>query len=179
SYVVVRRPYYGERFNYAFRTEEFLEQVGHRSPQEPLMKALDLREGGRSPTRSGSAHLPAVASNRPEVVLTGDEPVGVLPAATPIPNADQLVELARCAVNPTTNEDQILARRVLPTFGASVPLPEWASSRGEKAGSRRGGASRGTGSRSRGRGGDKTAKDPETGTARALCHFRAEMDEEV
>src|SRR5207247_4706483 len=99
--------------------------------------------------------------------------------ATPMPNADQLVELARCAVNPTTNEDQILARRVLPTFGASVPLPEWASSRGEKAGSRRGGASRGTGSRSRGRGGDKTAKDPETGTARALCHFRAEMDEEV
>ena len=152
SYVVVRRPYQGKRFNYAYRTEEFLGRVENRSAEESLKDALDLDEGDRSPIRSTSAVPPAAESGKPEVVLSGDEPVGVLPVAAPIPDTDQLVDLARRTVNPVSAEDHILARRALPTFPSSAPP---ATSVMPPSGS--GGGAGG----------------------RELCYFRAEMDEEV
>lgn len=181
SYVVLQRAYRGEKLNYAFPAERFYEQVEGRRPEQPLIEALNLHETDRARTRSSSAASRAT-SGQAEVILTADEPVGVLPQAEPILDTNGLVALARRTLDPGSVGDQIAARRALPTFapGESV-VPTTAAAAAATPGAARRGRTGGDQSRStRGRGSAPPAgPSSKPQTPRAQCHFRAEMDEEV
>ncbi|WP_165069612.1 DUF7379 domain-containing protein [Paludisphaera rhizosphaerae] len=184
SYVVIRREHQGEMLNYAFSSEEVLEQAKIIEGQTSLHSALNLHETGRSDTRSVTDSMIPAASKgfesttRRAVVLSGYKPVGVLPEESELSNAEELANLARLAVNPTKDADKVLARRAMPTFAiahgtAPDPTPRPAN-RGGGGTTRSGdGASRGGGGATRGPG-KKTAVEP-----KVTCHFRAEMEEEV
>lgn len=172
SWVVLRRPHEGKILNYALATEVLLNRLGGHAATQVLLDALDLHEHQQTKTRSVSA-VRGVAT-RPsagevEVVLAGDEPVGVLAPQIEQADANALVEMARRATEPKTPEDFVIARRAMPTFievgpraGGGKPASPSPGRKVRKV--RRGGS---------------LGRVPTAASPTVRCHFRAEMEEEV
>ncbi len=138
-----------------------------------LLDALNLHETDRSATRSPAASMtPPDAPNAPmtarrAVIMEGARAVGVLPEKRDLPNADELVEMARVASAPKAPSDFAMARRTMPTFAmsgampaASFPLPPPRPRRAAPVPAA-----------------EPTAVPPTP--VKITCHFRAEMDQEV
>jgi hypothetical protein len=149
SYVVLRRPWYGETLDYAFSAEEILAHPKAKTSMS-LMDALDLHETDRSPNLSAFEPLlrpvrgGAPTSGR-AVVLARDRPVGVLPDSVSLTNNIDLIDLARLTGSAKIT-DRIFTRRAMPTLLIAEPL-------------------------------DIPASKSKVGTF--ACHFHAEMDDEV
>lgn len=167
SSVVLRRSYQGKVLNYAMSTENLLERISTQAPKKSLFNALDLHEYQHAKTRSMSSVLRGVLAGRGpadlEVVMAGNDPVGVLVGKIDLPDATKLVQIAKRTLKPQVPGDYIAARRAMPTFTESEAL----ASRGK----------RGLEGRTRGAADAGRASIPEPTTVK--CHFRVEMEEEV
>jgi hypothetical protein len=155
SYVVIRRDYKNETLNYAFASEEILAEAKNKDEDATLLDALNLHEHQASEKLSADdleqrvIGVGARATQARGVLLENDKPLGVLPEKRELPSATELSKMARIALSPNKSVERVQARRVMPTFNA----PE--SVLTPKRGARRSAAQK------------------------IVCHFRAEMDEEV
>jgi hypothetical protein len=169
SYVVIRRAYKGDVLDYAFKAEEVLQSGGGFDEQTPLITTLNLHETDRSKTRSVSAPMKPQVS-RPKsrtlgraVILEGNQPVGVLPEPTTLPSTVDLVTRIDSVASPGTIEEAIMARRTLPSFSpkavevAKPTRPRYIIKRGGPGHSRK-----------------RMQERP-----KVICHFRADMEQDV
>ena len=122
SYVVFTRDLGDQRLKYAFKGEEVLNMIGNKAGMSAL-EAMGLHEGNASGEMdirenvlvakdTENYYLP---SERRNVVMEGDMPVGVYPEKE-IPDAEQLVAAARAITTSATEFDKIIQRRVMPSF---------------------------------------------------------------
>lgn len=102
EYLVVRRPWNEGRYSYAFRPDELRAMVAPGKRRARLDVALVLHEDTASavpktledPPATQVPGRPAVAR---QVILSGDDVVGVVPEAEPPPSADHLLRAAHRA----------------------------------------------------------------------------------
>ena len=174
SYVVIRRDYQGGTLDYAFAAEDIMEMSGGQSGQTPLLHALNLHETDRSNTVSITDVMKLMgitegtATSRREVVLSGEQPVGVLRDEIKPSSGITLAGFAGIVSEPRTDAELIQTRRIMPSFAKPGGFMHMGSQPGGYAApSRRG----------------QRAKPPITSDAKApttiTCHFRAEMDQEI
>ncbi len=131
SFVIVKRPFEGEVYNYAFTPAEMMqraESVGlvKTNPALPINDSLDLHEYERVPAQSeqetGSEFRSKAAfPDKRTVVMRGKVTVGLVPAANESVIPTDLAELARVAMQPSGVEELSMARRAMPTLATAQP----------------------------------------------------------
>ncbi|ULA65350.1 MAG: CHAT domain-containing protein [Nitrospira sp.] len=194
DYVVLRRPYQGAILNYALQTESLLTRLVGHPPTRSLREALDLHEYQQAKTRSVSsvrAGATSPAVGHIEVVLAGGEPVGVLLPKTALPDATQLVEMARRTLERQPTAASIVVFRPPPLLGRGGPGDPGSGIESHSARTR---SAQRPVPKLRGKRMMKSAikrhvremrTSPSVGSRPSVvpptvkCHFRAEMEEEV
>jgi hypothetical protein len=167
SYVVIERAHAGETLRYAYPAEEVItraqESVRPGAPTPTLLEALALHEYQSSPAHPIRSLPPSVMrSAHPTteriVATEGDKVVGVVPEETKPFTTQELLAMAAQASTPTTDVDRIVRRRGLPTFATETAGPAAALASAAEP---------------------RIAPAPDMEVAKATCHFRAEMEEEL
>lgn len=199
AYVVVDRMLEEGLRHYAFQTEEVIE-AATGAEQETLVDALNLHETDASSEGpvdelrqpDASAEVPSL---RRAVAMHGTRVLGVMePAITPTPIGELVREAQRVSA-PQSTEDQVMARRLMPSLAKPAVEPAFASPlvrRGigpprSRAPVKKGGAG-GGGHVLRQEGGQpplplptETAESDDDKESPSLvdCHVLAEMDGEI
>lgn len=175
DYLVVEREHQGDLLYYAFAPDEVKATVRRTTDKAAVVDVLKLQEFDRSDDAPDSAAVGLKPMNRQErpsrsrtVLLSGAEPVGVVPSSADLPRMEEAME---AAIAPEPEP------RPAPRRRAAVRR----SSPRKRGG---GGGGGGGGVRRRAAAAPATAASAAAAQGRAPateveCQFRAEMDEEV
>ena len=201
SFVVVQRQHGSRLLHYAFRGEEAWRKLQGKSDRS-ILDAFDLHETDASDSQQFSEDMQPVINEAPassgagavttfrQVVIGDQGPMGVIPENTGAPDVIALAKAARVVNAPQGPEDLMFTRRTMPSFagegdpfeerrkrtsGSPVMSPPTMSPPKPPAMSPPppSPAQAGAGDRS------LPTPPPPAEEKKVLCHFYAEMDEEV